>query len=1165
MNKPLKIPPHVLAEQYASSDPAVSAWVAANAGSGKTHVLTQRVIRLMLAGNAPDRILCLTFTKAAAANMKTRVFNTLAEWTMMDDEMLGRAVSDISGQEASPKMKSRARCLFAQALDTPGGLKIQTIHAFCESLLHQFPLEANVPGHFETLQETGQAALLEDAKSFILAGNHSTEDTLDHYRQLISCASQTAIEEGIAAIVANRNAFLDWISVGIDTALEPVCTELGIMPSDTDESILQEFSETLPVARETLLEIAAVAGESDKARDHEVHLLLSNAFEEPITVERFSAIETALLTAKGELRSESKIVTKFVKDRLPQAAEQLLVTGEAVQSALERMRAAKLIENSRHLFHVAEAVLERYASLKRRHGVIDFDDQVEKCAALLNRNEIRDWIRYRLDRGIDHVLVDEAQDTSPKQWQIINAITADFHHGESAAVRHRTVFVVGDEKQSIYSFQGARPAEFAKQQSDLQHLVEGAEKPFHPGKLILSFRSTSDVLHAVDLVFDSAENRKGLMQSGEQPVHDAVRAKDPGEVQVWPLFAKEKSDQPESWTDPIDRATLADPAVQLAERIAETIGEWVGKPLPDSDKPLKYQDVLVLVRKRDRFITALTRTMKDRGLKVAGADRLTLTDHIAVEDLLALGQFVLLPQDSLNLACVLKGVLFDLEEETLFDFAYDRGDASLYEVICQAASIATHKHAERARAITDKLAILLKQGRELNVFEFFAWVLGPLGVRKAMLARLGMEAEDVLDAFLDEAISFAREGGIGLESFIDILKRTEPEIKREVELDRDEVRILTVHASKGLEARVVFLVDPSNAPWTEKHRPAILPIQARGVENMLWLPSSDLHVTATRKCTEKISSAAQEEYRRLLYVGMTRAADRLVVCGYRGANEPKHVTWHAMVFNALQGSAVAFDRADGTPGGIRWTENPDAEMQVSSVPQDRSDEKGLVRGGPDWLYRNAPQEPALPAPLTPTGAHALIDDTSEPQMYLRQFDPSEGEAFPVQRGRAVHYLLEKLPDVPSENREELGRAYLEKVGADWSTTQREEAWRAVRAILVSEELADLFAGESLAEVSVTGRLKTRTGDRMIAGQIDRLVVEDEVVSIIDYKTNGTIPADPSKIPAQYLSQMALYRELVSQIYPDRIVKCHILWVWEPRMMLLTESLLSSAIEGIKNI
>lgn len=1165
MNKPLRIPAETLRQQFASSDPGVTAWVSANAGSGKTHVLTQRVIRLMLAGNAADRILCLTFTKAAAANMKNRIFDTLAQWVMLEDAALDEAIENLSGQAPSSKQRREARTLFAKALDTPGGLKIQTIHAFCESLLHQFPLEANVPGHFETLQELGQADLLAQAKADVLSGRSTDASVLDHYAALNAAVSADAIEKGISEIIAKRNRFSRWSEDGIDQALGQQSRLFGLKDGDDETSIIEAGIFEIEMRLPDLVKLAEVASGSEKPTDQKQAEKLRVFLNSKDTVERYNALVASTLTAQGDLRSEKVILTKYVKDRCPNAVELLGSCGEVVLDTRQKLNSLSLIENSHHLFNIGEAVLERYGSLKRARGVIDFDDQVEKCANLLTRSEIREWIRYRLDRGIDHMLVDEAQDTSPRQWQVINAITDDFHSGHSAAMRERTVFVVGDEKQSIYSFQGAEPEEFAKQERSLKKAVEAVQKPYHPGSLSLSFRSTADVLHAVDRVFSIDENRTGLLQSGEQPVHDAIRSNDPGEVFVWPLYARETAAEPEDWLTPIDQESRSDPAVQLAERITDAVQDWVGKPLPGSPEPLKFGDILVLVRKRDRFIPALTRTMKDAGLQVAGADRITLTEHIAVEDLLAIGQFVLLPVDDLNLACVLKSVLFDVSEEELFTLAHKRPGKLIDEIMTVSEDEAHALHGT-TRRIRERLEKLQQMARSLDVFEFFAWVLGPFGGRKAFLARLGMEAEDVLDAFLDEALGFTREGGIGLENFISGLRRANPEIKREVELDRDEVRILTVHASKGLEAKVVFLVDPCNAPWSEKHRPKIMQVGADDDPGLIWLPSKEFHNNHTRESTEEIKRAAEGEYRRLLYVGMTRAADRLVVCGYRPKRPPGFRHWHAMVSEALaeDGTEVFNDQGELTELVRR--------SGINASQQDQDETKQLSTSGrhetamtlPDWATTSARHEPPLPSPLSPAGAHALIDNEFiEPPTSPVAFEPVK--SFALERGIALHKLLEKLPDIDIAEREVLAMSYLERYGAEWGEEQRLSVWKSASYILESAEFKDFFVSSSRAEVPVSGKLQTRSGARMITGKIDRLVVTADRVLILDYKTGGFIPRRVEETPAAYVTQLALYREILREIYPQKTIDCAILWTGKPEIMLVPDSLLTDALVKIKNI
>jgi len=1160
MSKKLQIPADTLHQQFEASNPKNSSWVSANAGSGKTHVLTQRVIRLMLDGNPPDKILCLTFTKAAAANMKNRVFETLGSWTMMENAELDAAIADSTGMRVTSNLRRKARQLFASALDTPGGLKIQTIHGFCESLLHQFPLEANVPGHFEALQEIEQANLLKQAKSQILSGSHDPDGFfVSHLEALISENNDSAIEAGLTEIIAKRNAFLEWEieNAGIENGLAKIYTQAGIEATDTEETLKRSCLLTLPIAEATLKEIAELAAQSKGKNDLKLSENLFVFLTSSEIDTRFNALSAACLTTKGEARSSHNFPTKFVKDQIPDAYQYLAKCGNWLLNTLDKIRSLRALKNSYHLFTIGLAVVNRYEALKRARGVIDFDDQITKTAALLTRKDIQDWIRYRLDRGIDHVLVDEAQDTSPVQWDIINAITADFHVGDTASNVNRTTFVVGDEKQSIFSFQGAKPEEFDGQERALRKQIESANKSFHPGKLGLSFRSTKDVLHAVDKVFELEENGRGLTQSGEAPVHDAVRANDPGEVQIWPILEKAKTEETEDWLAPIDTETNSDPAIQLAEQISDKIGAWVGKPLPGMDRPLKFGDILVLVRKRDRFISALTRTMKDKGLEIAGADRLLLTEHIAVEDLIALGRVALMPSDDLSLASVLKGLLFNLTEEALFDFSYQRGSKSLYENIrVISKDRAHHKHAS-ACIILEKLDHIIRFSQNHDVFSFYALILGKMGLRKAILARLGLEAEDVLDAFLDEALTFARERNGGLEAFITELTAAKPEIKREVELDRDQVRILTVHASKGLEARLVFLVDPCGPAWNSSLRPKILSPEN---QSFLWVPDKTSQSTLADDALVELERAAEAEYRRLLYVGMTRAADRLIICGYKGTREIKHTHWHQMVEDALAPTATELQNAHGEVTGLRWvSEN---KPPVEQSPQKSIQEEPSL-SIPDWLFEPVKSDPPLPRPLTPSGAHALIEDVVIPAERITHA-PDYDRRMALERGNAIHKLLELLPDMEPEEHKALAQKYLAHVGNHWREDQRDEITNHVLSLLQQ----DLFAGQmgenSMAEVSLSGIIETNKGQLLISGQIDRLIISDYKITVLDYKSNQLVPDSASETPPEYLTQLALYREMVRQIYAGKPIECSLLWTQSPEIMTIPDEMLDNALHSIKN-
>ncbi len=1166
MSKKLQIPQSTLDEQFDASDPKRFAWVSANAGSGKTHVLTQRVIRLMLDGNAPDKILCLTFTKAAAANMKNRVFNTLANWTMMEDADLRAEISQSTGNTPAAKTLRRARQLFAEALDTPGGLKIQTIHAFCESLLHQFPLEANVSGHFDVIQETAQAAMLAEAKSYVLS-NPQNSDVKQAFAALVPIANDSTIETAISEIISKRHAFQEWVlnkdnTGGVDLAVDTLYPSLGISPEETNESIQLDFLQKIWPHTAFFQSVLGLVATSDKKTDKDLTERLGIALNNTEPQARFEIWRDICFTQKGEPRKEGSIATADIKKAFPELVERIFEIGEIFNVAMDKIIAIETIAKTRNIFKIAYAVLERYERMKRARGQIDYDDQIWKTVNLLKRPDIRDWIRYRLDQGIDHVLVDEAQDTSPAQWEIINAVTEDFYAGEGSSRKERTVFVVGDEKQSIYSFQGADPKEFDQQKRSLDKHVSAIGKKLKKARLDLSFRSTKDVLHAVDLVFENEANAKGLTQTGERPVHDAVRANDPGEVQVWPIFAKETTKKHDSWLAPVDREGEGDPAVLLAERIANTISEWVGKPLPGTGEPLKFGDILILVRKRDRFITALTRTLKDKGLAVAGADRLRLLDHIAVEDLLAIGRFVLLPDDDLNLASVLKGIFIGLTDKKLFEIAHNRNHKSLIRQLARCAEDQSHPAFKAASGALSILSEIRDKGNTLSLFDFYAWLLGAHGGRKKLLTQLGMEAEDVLDAFADEIIAFNQDGGTGLEAFIAQLTKANPDIKRELELDRDEVRILTVHASKGLEARAVFLVDSCGTPWNTNHRPRVIELET-GVSQtgFIWVPGSTDQTSLTLEVTHQAEVAAEAEYRRLLYVGMTRAADRLVVCGYRGTREPKYDHWHRMVETALAPSATKI--AEELGGGLRWVK--EKRPPVSTTTHEHQKETASTANTiPDWLITPAKADPPLPRPLTPSGAYALIDENLKANRQPAFETSDDGSPFALQVGNSVHRLLEVLPDLPESERLQAAEAYLDSQGIEWPEETRADILLKLDTILHTKTYQDIFTSESKAEVSVIGSLETRSGLRLLSGQIDRLVIYPERVLILDYKTNRHIPQSINAYPIEYITQLALYRHLVGKIYPSHQIECALLWTNGPKLSILPDEALTEALETVKN-
>ncbi|MCL6709614.1 double-strand break repair helicase AddA [Pseudomonas sp. R2.Fl] len=1162
------------AQQGLASDPRRSAWVSANAGSGKTHVLTQRVIRLLLAGARPSSILCLTYTKAAASEMSNRVFSRLAEWARLDDTGLAARIEQIEGHRPDRTKLDQARRLFAKALETPGGLKIQTIHAFCEALLHQFPLEANVAGHFSVLDDRASAVLLADAKQSLLTVTAAGDDPLllKAFEQILSIADEHGLESLLGDIVANRQKVRDFLqqarySGGFDRVLR---TRLDLREDETVESAAAAAWPLEGLRDGMLTAYLDLADEKGGSTVQGIAGELRAAIAETDPLLRLERLESALLTKPGAPKSLKTLATKAMLDAQPAIADAITAAQGHFVSGRDRVRLVRMYEATCSALTLAKELIEGYEDRKKRRSQLDFEDLIGRTAELLTKSDAGPWVHYKLDQGIDHILVDEAQDTSPIQWSVIRSLRDDFFRGDSARPGLRTFFAVGDEKQSIYSFQGARPERFSLEGRETAREVAEGGLDFSSIRLPLSFRSTNAILTAVDQVFRFQENARGLSATAEAIVHMSNRIGHPGRVELWDMVAADAPIKDDDWTAPFDATPESAPPAILARRIAETMERMIGRETiveHGVERPIEAGDMLVLVRKRDSFVTALTRELKRRGnIPVAGADRLKLTSHIAVQDLLALGRFVLLPADDLSLASILKSPLFNRTEEELYAVAAFRKDGqSLWQAILQAGA---EEPDAVWNSVSAQLSSLIDLSRRLSVHDFYAHVLGKLGGRRKTLGRLGSEAADILDEFLNFALDYERTDLPGMQAFVAALDLEAPEIKREQDQSRNEVRIMTVHASKGLEAPVVFLVDGGSKPFNSNHLARFrLAALSDGQEIPIWVPLKILENSVSDSDKQRARQLAEEEYRRLLYVAMTRAADRLIVCGYHGKQLPSD-TWHPMIAQALrQGEDNCreehFHGRDGDWGGLIWEPaTPPARFERSEPSKTREAEVAL----PPALLRPLPPMKSLPRPLSPSGAGAFVDeDMDEIVMTSRLFAPKQGADRALQKGRLTHRMLQVLPTLPENDRETAARRYLERAARLWPVAEREALHAQIVGVLQHPDVAEVFSLRGQAEVSIMGTISLGGEERAVSGRIDRLAVSDDRVTLLDYKTNRVPPTDPSSVPFSHRAQLAIYRELLKEVYPGREFDCLLIYTENASLLRLPDALLSRTLAELKTV
>ncbi len=1152
--------------QQKASDPAASAWVSANAGSGKTHVLANRVIRLLLEGTDPQKILCLTFTRAAAAEMSNRIFATLGQWVTLDEEELIKRIHAVSGHAVfEAERLAQARRLFAQALETPGGLKVQTIHAFCESLLQRFPLEADVGPGFEVLEERGAQQLLTDARAAVLGSAASDGSALNAALRSVVARLQPADFDGVLSELLSKRR-------ETSGALPPqiVAGRLrdlhGLKSDDDAESIAAEaFGDA---ADETLYRTAVAALKQSGANDQKAATRIEAFLNASETREKFSSLRAVFLTTA--LAPRKDVVTKGFAKQHGDIAGWLDERQAAFEAADERYKAAVVCAATEALVTIADAVISRYETEKRNRGLLDYDDLINQTLALFTSSSAA-WVLYKLDGGLDHILVDEAQDTSPEQWLIISHLAEEFFAGQGARDMVRTVFAVGDEKQSIFSFQGADPAKFDEMRRFFKRQVERSQAAFATVPLTVSFRSTSMILAAVDHVFQLPGAAKGLTQSGLAPPHEANRTGQPGMVEIWPTVVPLDDDGDEDpWYAPPDRERSSSPRTRLAEVIAGTIAEWLGRGeiLASKNRPVRAGDILILVRRRNTFVDAVVRALKGRNVPVAGADRLVLTDHIAVMDLLALARFVLLPEDDLTLATVLKSPLVAkpdgsaFDDGDLFDLAYER-PGSLWARVSQGAGDG------RLAPALDLLTQWRARADWQRPYEFFAQVLGADKARKRFIERLGAEANDPIDEFLNLALQYERRDVPSLQGFVEWMTAADTQIKRDMEHGVDEVRVMTVHGAKGLEANIVFLPDTCTVP-NRQHDPKILDLVdgalADGGPVPVWPIAKAYETAPVAAAREHLREKQHEEYNRLLYVAMTRACDRLYVCGYETKRGRDAGCWYNMIAEALTPLARQVAGGDGERDCLRLE---DARATLTEADHKAQTIRRTPEAPPEWAGRDAPPPPPMQRTLAPSRLDLIQDETGNDAIMLTEqqvLSPLEGStADRFRRGQLIHTLLQTLPDLSAADRGKRAEAYLAQAASDLGPEARSEIVGSVMGVLEHPDFSSLFGPDSRPEVPIAGRLPVKQAngdDVVISGQVDRLVVGAQDVLIVDYKTNRPAAQTLESVAPLYVRQLAAYRLALTTLFPAHNIRALLLWTDGPRLMEIPSAMLDRALPTI---
>jgi ATP-dependent helicase/nuclease subunit A len=1112
--------------QTRAADPGTSTWLGANAGSGKTRVLTDRVARLLLDGVPPERILCLTYTKAAAMEMQNRLFSRLGAWAMKDDSELATMLAAIGVPESrlSAELLNEARTLFARAIEAPGGLKIQTIHSFCASVLRRFPLEARVSPAFTEIDERVQSRLIADLLDE-MAETDAGRAALDQVAPYLS-GDEGAMQ--LARAVAGKAEALtppaDW---------DTICDFAGIEPGFTEDDLL---SAVLTGDEADLATLVLPHLEPGSRSTGTAHRVLSGIDWDAAGVGDLAALEDAFLfgptTKQPYAPKIDKIGNAKIRAAIGDAMEPLNALMERVAEA-RPLRCGLMTARSIHALHVfAAQFLPLYARAKEARGWLDFDDLIDKTRNLLSNSKVAQWVLYRLDGGIDHILVDEAQDTAPRQWEIVQRLAEDFAAGEGARedVR-RTIFVVGDQKQSIYSFQGADPAEFGRMRDHFEARLTEIGAPFQDAALIHSFRSAAPILALVDRVA-AGLGAPGLGGAIEhRPFFDTK----PGRVDLWPAIEPTKGGEKPAWDDPQDLVSEDHHSSVLAQTFAARIGEMIETPPMievDGDlRPMTAGDILILVRRRSPLFHKIIGELKRADLPVAGVDRSQLTSPLAVKDLVALCRFLATPEDDLSLACVLRSPLCGLSEAALHDLAHDR-KGFLWSALRERAAEYPATHA----MLTD----LRDNAEFLRPYDLLERALIRHDGRRNLIARLGPEAEDAVDAMLAQALAYEATEVPSLTGFVGWLESGDVQVKRDLSQATGQIRVMTVHGAKGLEAPVVILPDCAVPTKGGGGRVTLLQPDEGPVA---WAPSKGDETEGLRETVAAAKDREMQEANRLLYVALTRAESWLIVAAAGKLQQPSAVSWYEIVADAMAEMGAA-------PLAVAGLEGNGLRLQSGTWPGgEKPDAASTARPTlPAYATRDAPasfRDKAARKPSDLGGAKAL---------------PGAGDdtAVAMQRGTITHLLLEHLPRLPQAAwpaaAPGIAALHATDLSPDALAPMLEEASR----VLTSPDLAHLFTDASLAEVEITGPSATLECD--VIGIIDRLIVTDDAITAVDFKTNATVPATPEATPEGILRQMGAYAEVLAAIYPGRKIGTAILWSRSGTLMRLPHDIVSAALK-----
>lgn len=1089
---------HTINLQQLASDPKNSAWVFASAGSGKTKILTDRVLRLLLEDVSPNKILCLTFTKVAAAEMQNRINVELAKWILCDDAELEKKLSELSGKFPTKNELEKARTLFIKILDEESKIKVQTIHSFCQTLIKIFPFESKVKPNFEVLESNQEKLLLKQAQKEVLKKAQGNEFLQNLIAEINSKLHDESLSDLISELLRKKESLtiLKENFFGIENVVSEIFKKFSVSKNENSSEIIAEFLEKLD--QQKVLYLASTLEGSGSSKNEDVAIAIKDFLKNP-NPENFLNYKFAFFTKDDEPR---KIYGKAAANH--EFLDIMAAQRDLISVFCDKLNSLKIAKNTTLLLHFIDQILENYSQLKKQNSFLDYNDLIIETNKLLANPDFSEWVKMKMDGTFDHILIDESQDTNHQQWNIIKALSEDFFSGLSSSSKSRSIFIVGDEKQSIYSFQGAEPNISSEIFSYFEEKLGSQLKKI---ELNNSFRSTQKILQAVDLVFENPERKKAISKVSHFKEHKAIR-EGAGIVEIWPQIRSEKKEKEEkNYEWQINFAAKDDEKEQeiLAQIIASKIKNWVEnrRPLENRSRPVEYGDFMILLRNRTNgFAENLGKFFHQFNIPFSSISKVKFSDSLLIQDLLAAAKFALLQDDDLNLACLLKSPIFEISEEDLLEICLEKNQrkTTIYKAL---------KHLEKFAELKSDLDLLISKSQKLNCFEFFYFLLYEQNNQKNIISRFGYEALEIVSKFTLSVFDFCQNSSPSLQKFLEFIEKIDPEISL-VEEENNRVKITTIHSAKGLQAPIVIIPDccynfnqllgsREEISWVDFAQEDKFPI---------WCSKKSDENEILKKHRKAKLLEAKEEYLRLLYVAMTRAEDELYIGGFGNASDPE--SWYEVVRSSLPNAVIVLEeefRKESFVSDQILKQVQDDELRVQDDELRVRDDKCST------ISQRHPE---------------LVSGS------IKQNTQAQSQINPAQiKGRLIHKILEIFGKNFSEEKKWLAEITKKIIAKEsfLNESEKKEVEDLAANFLNSKQFEEIFCGKIRCEVEIVA-------DQTL-GRIDLLVEKENEVLIIDYKSDEALP---NIAPQQYVNQLKNYEKLVRKIYPNKKISCAILWV-----------------------